>query len=65
VRVAFKGCGCVLSGGEVAGSVEESDFFFDFVFDSGLYFEGEGSALGRVYLVDIRVCGKESQRASA
>jgi len=55
----------VLSGGEVAGSVEESDFFFDFVFDSGLYFEGEGSALGRVYLVDIRVCGKESQRASA
>ena len=38
--------------GEVVG---ELNFSGTFEVDFGLYFEGDGLALGRVYLVDIRV----------
>lgn len=60
MRVALGGCCwyCVLSGvGEdVGGAVEGTvDLAFDFDLVMVLYLEGEGSGLGRVYLVDIRV----------
>ena len=41
-------------GREVGGAVSAVSAFV-FVLDFGLYFEGAGSTLGRVYLVDIRV----------